>query len=133
MCPITFIEILSFLINGILLLTGYLVKHHSSPFPDMTCGYHVGKLASKSEQAWQEANRYFGTLLIRSAWVLFAVSIFVVIALSTFYHGKIESDLTLFWALFCYLMLSVLVPVFGTIAATESHLKKLFRTDEVKK
>lgn len=133
MHPITLIEVLSFVIDGILMLTGYLVKHRSSQFPDMTCGYHVGKLASKSEEAWQEANRYFGTLLIRSAWALFAVSIFVVIALFVFNHGEITGDLMLFWVLFCYLMLSALVPVFGTIAATESHLKKLFGTDGVKK
>lgn len=127
------IFIILFVFDLILLLTGYLVKYQSTRYPGISCGYHIDTIAMKNEKTWKEANRYYGSLVLRIALILLGVSSLLTAVLLIANYGLPPKNDTLFWSLFAYIMLSAFASAFGSIAATEHHLKKLFDTEGIKK
>ncbi len=107
-----------------LLLVGWLLKRHHSQYPNTFCGYHVGKIASKSESAWNEVNLHCGVLLIRTGSVALLLN-FGFAFLLTFGAGD-QFEKTVMWALVAILMLmlSICVPTLLSILLTERHLKR---------
>lgn len=112
-----------------LLLTGFLLRNHHSEYSDRTCGYHVGRIAKKSEPAWEEANRYCGTLFLRSGGVVLLLNGAVIFFLQRWVKGPVEKNAAIVSDGMFYLMFSLLLPILLAILLTERHLKKRFHKD----
>lgn len=113
-----------FVFTGFILLVGWLVRNHHSEYPDTFCGYHVGKIAMKSNKAWTDANRWCGDLLLKSGFVFLLPDL----AASYLFH-ILRAEETLWGLPFSYLIAAVLVPAILGIAVTEGRLRKRYRPD----
>lgn len=109
-----------------LLLTGRMLKRHHSKYPNTFCGYHVGKIAAKSETAWKEANLHCGMLLFRTGSAALLLNLGFGFLLT--FAGRDQFEKSDAWALASVLMLvlSICVPTLLSILLTERHLKKEF-------
>lgn len=118
------IDVIIFLFTGFILLVGWLIRNHHSEYPDTFCGYHVGKIAPKSAQAWEDANRWCGNLLLLSG----AVFLLLDVAAVGLFHALRAAE-TLWVLPFSYLMATLLVPLVFGIAVTEHRLRKTYDPD----
>lgn len=84
------LDVLIFAFTGLILLTGWLVKRHHSEFPDLFCGYHVGKIASQNKDTWEDANRWCGGLLLKSGLVFLLLDLAAI-----FLFHRLQTDRTL--------------------------------------
>lgn len=118
------IDVLIFVFTGLVLLVGWLVKDHHSEYPDTCCGYHVGGIAAKSGEAWEDANRWCGGAFLKcgSAFLLLDLAA----ALS--FH-IIRAEETLPGLPVVYLMATILVPTALAIVWTERRLKEKYNQD----
>lgn len=118
------IGVMMFLFAGFILLVGWLLRNHHSEYPDTFCGYHVGKIAPKSAEAWNDANRWCGGLLLKSGAVFLLLNI---AAAFLFHILRVEETM---WGLpFSDLMATILVPTVLSIAVTEHRLKQKYAPD----
>jgi succinate-acetate transporter protein len=115
-----------FLPAALILLTGYLVKYHSTKYPDTSCGFHVGTLYDKSESAWEEANRYSGSLFIKFGCFFLALSVVWLLALNFVYRDAILENPAAAGLLIAYPLLSALISCVAGILKTKHHLQQLF-------
>jgi uncharacterized protein YceK len=118
------IDVLIFVFTGGILLVGWLVRDHHSEYPDLFCGYHVGKIAAKSAEAWEDANRWCGGLLLKSGFVFLLLDL-----AATYLFHIFRAEETLWGLPFSYLMATILVPTIFSIAATEMRLKRKYNQD----
>lgn len=119
-----FLIILVFLLPLFYMLVGYLLKKHHSKFPDISCGYYIGKLAQKNESTWETANTYSGTVLTRSGMVTLGISIFVIVI-----YGFSASFIHWDDVFFAYFMGICFIPVIILTILTEKHLKNIYDSD----
>ena len=113
-----FLIALMFLLPLFYMLVGHLLKKHHSKFPDTSCGYHIGRLAQKSESTWETANTYSGTVLTRSSMVTLGISILVIV-IYNFSTSFIRWD----DVFFAYIMGISFIPIIILTILTEKHLK----------
>lgn len=109
-----------------LLLVGWMLKRHHSNYPNTFCGYHVGKIASKSEKAWNEANLHCGVLLIRTGSVALLLNLGFGCLLTLTVGDQFEKGDAWALAAILMLMLSICAPTLLSILLTERYLKKNF-------
>ena len=106
------------------MLVGHLIKKHHSKFPDISCGYHIGKLAQKNESTWETANIYSGIVLTRLSMVTLGISICVIV-IYHFSTSLIRWD-DVFFA--CIMGISF-IPIIILAILTEKHLKNIYDSD----
>ena len=109
-----------------LLLVGWMLKRHHSKFPNTFCGYHVGKIAAKSETAWNEANLHCGRLFFRTGSAALLLNLGFGFLLTLLVGDQFEKSDAWSLAAVLMLMLSICVPTFLSILLTERHLKRKF-------
>lgn len=112
----------------LLLLVGWMLKRHHSKYPNTFCGYHVGKIAAKSERAWNEANLHCGSLFLRTGSVALLVNLGFGFLLTFLVGDQFEKSDAWGLAAVLMLMLSICVPTLLSILLTERYLKKEFDT-----
>jgi hypothetical protein len=112
-----------------LLLVGWLLKRHHSKYPNTFCGYHVGKVASKSERAWNEANLHCGMLFLRTGSAALLLNLGFAFLLTFSVGDQFEKSDAWGLAAVLMLMLSICVPTLLSILLTERHLKKKFNAN----
>lgn len=122
-----------FLPAALILLTGYLVKYHSTEYPDTSCGFHAGNLYGKSESAWKEANRYSGSLLMKCGWIFLILCAAWILVLNLLYHDAVWDNPVAAGLLIAYPLLSALISVLVGILKTKHHLEQLFDESRNKK
>lgn len=115
------INVLMFVFALFLLLIGWLVRDHHSDYPDTFSGYHVGKIAAKSREAWEDANRWCGGILMKAGAALLPLNIAAAYA---FHVLRVEETCLLLAV--AYLMLAVIVPTVLAISLTEIRLKRKY-------
>ncbi|MVB10117.1 hypothetical protein CAFE_07920 [Caprobacter fermentans] len=118
------IDVLMFVFTGLILLVGWLVRDHHSGYPDTFCGYHVGGIAAKSGEAWEDANRWCGGAFLKcgSAFLFLDAA-----AALTFRVMRAEERLP--GLPVSYLMAAILVPTALSIVWTERRLKQKYNPD----
>jgi len=109
-----------------LLLVGRMLKRHHSKYPNTFCGYHVGKIAAKSETAWKEANLHCGMLLFRTGSAALLLNLGFGLLLTFGVGDQFEKSDAWALASVLMLMLSICVPTLLSILLTERHLKQKF-------
>lgn len=120
------IYMVCFLPAAVIFLTGYLVKYHSTKYPDTSCGFHAGDLYDKDEAAWKEANRYSGGILMICGGVFLALCAVWILILNLIYHDAVISDPVAAGLLIAYPLLSVLISCLMGFLKTVRHLKQHF-------
>lgn len=109
------------------MLTGWILIKYHSKYPDFFCGYHVGRTAIKSEEAWEFANKYSGRLLIIMDAALIALN-FIYLALRFALPWLMGDASDMAYALFI-----AFAPAIMLIIVTESKLHRTFGSDGVRK
>lgn len=127
------IFVVTFFIPVLLLIVGFVLKNKYSHYPDMSCGYHVGKLRSKSEETWREANEYSGKFFIADGIIVAIMDVIVLIYSINTITGPFSDYI--WWAIFIiiYIGITCFVPVIITILSTQLHLKNHFFKDGSRK
>lgn len=104
----------NFLIGAIFIVVGYLLRYHTPRFSDKLLGYK-SPLFMNNEDAWYEANRFFGKILLIGG----VISTPFILFTNLFYKNNI--DLTSILSFKLYLVIAVV-----GIICTEFHLLRLF-------
>lgn len=122
------IDVLMFVFTALILLVGWLVRDHHSEYPDTFCGYHVGGIAAKSGEAWEDANRWCGGAFLKcgSAFLLLDAA-----AALAFRMTRAEETLPGIPVI--YLMATILVPTALAVVWTERRLKQKYNPNDTLK
>ena len=125
--------LIAFLIPILLLIVGFVLKNKCSHYPDLSCGYHVGKLASKNEKVWKDANSYSGTQFIMHGTIVTVFDVMVLIYSINTIKGPLNEYLWWAISIIIYIGLTCIIPVAMAIICTQLHLNKIFNKDGSKK
>lgn len=118
------IFVVLFFFPFLLLITGFVLKNKHSQYPDLTTGYHVGKLATKNEEMWEEANRYSGKQFLIHGIIVFLLDVVVMVYSINTIREPLEDSM--WWVIFIivYTVLTCIIPTITAILFTHLHLKR---------
>ena len=113
---LTFLQVL--LVPGIMILSGAVMEKYYPKHPNWILGYRTGR-STKSQEAWDFANRYCGNLYWKLGLGSLLLSGAVMLLLKSAGQQEIERAGTVLTALQCILLLAPILP-------TERKLKEKF-------
>ena len=116
--------LMNMLIPAILLGFGAFFRNQAPGKINWVFGYRTRR-SMKNADTWTFAHQYLGRIWVRAGWILLAATVVLMLAV-LFAAGNDQDTVGLFGSV---IMCAQMIPLLGSVAATERALKRAFDED----